>query len=504
MRTDEVRAGSTWSAGAVLVMVVCAGCTTADSPDSLAGLGIDDGASRGQSTSALVSAEQGATLELATGARLIVPSGAVDEEVELGLERPADAQAVKLANTVKAGAEIASAPYVLTPHGIEFERDVELTLPIASGRDAKKLVVAWLSDEDDESWQTLGVPETSGDKATFRIKHFSVLILLESDEAADAPDLGGDTDASLDAGRDASDAPEPTDGSTEPGRDASSDASTDAAADAETDPQDAAADADAAPDACVPATTCADAIARAGGDACGTVSDGCADSLYCPDACDGGDYCDQTDNTCKPSVCGTSCAGLPAWEAYCDHDGVGAYCFPGDPAWSCDEGSAECTEDGACVQCDGKCISDAEGCDPNTVRVIGTAGGTIEDEVYGDVVVPAGAAAADTEFYVVMNPEFGVSGFAPHMPSPYSDYGTNCFGPYHQTFAQPLTVHIQYHYSPPQTPSSVVIYKLDDQDDTTWTLVAAQITAPSASGESYSATVETTTLGCYGLGVSFD
>jgi hypothetical protein len=173
-----------------------AGCGLADAISelkSLTELGIDDGASAGESISALATPAAGATLELETGATLSVPAGALEKELELSMKRPEDKEALALIKSVSKSDKVASAPYVLTPHGAQFKKSVEITLPLGKGRDQSKIAVAWLEDEQDTSWELLGTPKIVGDKAKIALDHFSVLVLLElgaNDWATDGPSAG--------------------------------------------------------------------------------------------------------------------------------------------------------------------------------------------------------------------------------------------------------------------------------------------------------------------------
>jgi hypothetical protein len=137
------------------------------------------------------------------------------------------------------------------------------------------------------------------------------------------------------------------------------------------------------------------------------------------------------------------------------------------------------------------------------VRYFDATGGTIEHEFYGSAVVPAGAVAAETEFRIEVNPEFGEDFWAPHLPDGYNGYGgEHCFGPYGQTFAQPLTVTIVARTN--QTPEGLSAFRLDNQLDETWTSVAADIGEATLESGTYSVpvTITTTQLGCFALGKS--
>ncbi|HEX6243071.1 MAG TPA: hypothetical protein VFZ61_19290, partial [Polyangiales bacterium] len=171
-------------------------------------LEVDDGASDGAATQVLVKAGAQASLKLATGAEVTVPEGALDKQVKLGLERPDDSKSLKLIESLDKSQKIASAPYVVTPHGTSFKRDVEVELPIAQASAGKSLDVRWLADESDTEWKKLGKASIEGAKAKIKVDHFSVLILVESDALEQPADAGAAEDA------------EPLEGSTQPAEDA--------------------------------------------------------------------------------------------------------------------------------------------------------------------------------------------------------------------------------------------------------------------------------------------
>ena len=139
----------------------------------------DDGAKQGADTKSMVTADKGGTLELPTGAKLTIPAGAVSEDVEVAMERPPDARAIELLRSVPKQEAVASAPYVLTPHGLVFEKPVRLSLPISPGKQGKALDVGWLKNEESTEWKTLGAAEVSKDTATITLEHFSVVVLIE-------------------------------------------------------------------------------------------------------------------------------------------------------------------------------------------------------------------------------------------------------------------------------------------------------------------------------------
>lgn len=195
-----------WKWALVLCGVLSACDGGGGGKSSLSGLGVDDGASQGLSSSKMIDGSKDERISLDTGAIVDVPAGAVTKNVKITVERPADNKALKLVEQFKTPGRIVSAPYVLTPHGTTFKEDVKVTLPISKGSD-KALSVAWLENENDKQWKLLGVPKANnGEKASITLKHFSVLILVEGDEDLapmdDEPDEpGADAGSSeLDAG----------------------------------------------------------------------------------------------------------------------------------------------------------------------------------------------------------------------------------------------------------------------------------------------------------------
>jgi hypothetical protein len=200
----------------VLALTFAAGCgSDGDDTEGAAALEeIGDGASAGESVQALVTPDGEATLTLMTGAKLSIGKDSLDKDTMIGLARPKDAKAVELVKTVQSTDKLASAPYVLTPHGTKFKKAVQLELPVAKNAKKDKLVFAWLEDEGDTKWKTAGVAQVDGDKATIGLEHFSVLILLERETltggeiradgggpSASKPDAGSpDAEPSFDAG----------------------------------------------------------------------------------------------------------------------------------------------------------------------------------------------------------------------------------------------------------------------------------------------------------------
>jgi hypothetical protein len=159
------------------------GCSDSESKAPSAGLGFDDGASKGVAVSKLVKSTEETVLKLSTGAHVTIPADALEKDTVIGMKRPADKVALALVKTLPSEHVLASAPYVLTPHGSKFKRDVELSLPVAKSN-GRQLAVAWLEDEDDTTWEIYETaPTVEGKSASLRVAHFSVLVLLELGES---------------------------------------------------------------------------------------------------------------------------------------------------------------------------------------------------------------------------------------------------------------------------------------------------------------------------------
>jgi hypothetical protein len=181
----------------LVCLLTAAGCSKSKQGEADAPA-FDDGASAGQSVSALVSAKRGASMSLTTGAELKIPAGAVEEELEVTFKRPPDKDALALAGKLndddqkEKQKKAASAPYVVTPHGTKFKKDVEVALPILKMPSASAHIeVMWLEKEEDKQWKKLAVPSVEDNKAKFKIAHFSVLLLVEVPGPAPAVEDAG-------------------------------------------------------------------------------------------------------------------------------------------------------------------------------------------------------------------------------------------------------------------------------------------------------------------------
>ncbi|MET0342879.1 MAG: hypothetical protein ABW252_17870, partial [Polyangiales bacterium] len=203
-----------------LVAIGGVGCGDGSSSDSLSDkYGIDDGAKEGASSTMTIPPGQSAELVLPTGAALSLPAGAVGAPVAIALTRPKDSEAAVLVQGLQT-ASVASAPYVITPHGTQFLQPVEITLPISSSASGKDLVIAWRASEDDPNWKVLGRATVQDGKASFTVTHLSVFVVMVDDGTLVVPDAGS---APQDAGAPPSDAgpadagpPAPTDAAAPP------------------------------------------------------------------------------------------------------------------------------------------------------------------------------------------------------------------------------------------------------------------------------------------------
>lgn len=180
-------------AGVLLSGVSLSGC----SEESKSGTSPipDDGASAGDQGTKVATIDSEAKVALKNGSLLVVPKGAVDKDVEIGFERPKDDRASELvAPLVKSEARVLSAPHVLTPHGAKFAADVEVTLPVSKTSSGASVSIAYLKDEQDTEWKKIGTAQVEGGQVTFKMKHFSVVVLLADDQGLS--DAGVTMDAS--------------------------------------------------------------------------------------------------------------------------------------------------------------------------------------------------------------------------------------------------------------------------------------------------------------------
>lgn len=193
MRREERRWLSNLGLSVWLGIAHVAGCSDSGEADddkaqagSLLEFGIDDGASEGASVKAVVALDKETTLSLKTGAEVKIAAGSTTKELTVTLSRPPDKEA--LAFVKSTDKKVASAPYVVTPHGQAFDKQVEVTLPVSGQVSTDKVQVMYLADEKDRDWKVVGKPQVSAGKAKIKLDHFSVLLLVEeSSGAVDVP-----------------------------------------------------------------------------------------------------------------------------------------------------------------------------------------------------------------------------------------------------------------------------------------------------------------------------
>ncbi|HEX2882844.1 MAG TPA: hypothetical protein VHO25_25165 [Polyangiaceae bacterium] len=130
--------------------------------------------------------DQGGEAEV-DGAKLVVPEGALSEDTEIGVERLSSADAEEFLDLLGAGQTAASAVYVFTPHGSQFDEPVTITLEYDSN--SSSLAVMRLDDEDDRTWEAVAGTQFATGEASFETTHFSLLVVTESESAGD----GGST-----------------------------------------------------------------------------------------------------------------------------------------------------------------------------------------------------------------------------------------------------------------------------------------------------------------------
>jgi hypothetical protein len=118
---------------------------------------------------------EGATLSLPGGASLVIPPGALESDVTLGMAVVADLEA---AGYAAPPAFIDGPPAVavaLTPHGTIFRTPVTLSLPYSVP--ATDLVIARLDDAEDTTWDAVGPVAVRDGLASVAISTFSTYAL---------------------------------------------------------------------------------------------------------------------------------------------------------------------------------------------------------------------------------------------------------------------------------------------------------------------------------------
>jgi hypothetical protein len=166
-----------WTLGLVGGLWVAAGaCTSSDSN------GPGNGSPNAGASVVTTIGDQGgeATVD---GATLVVPEGALSEDTEIGVERLPASEAEEFLDLLGAGQTAASAVYVFTPHGSQFDEPVTITLDYDSN--SSSLAVMRLDDEDDRTWEAVAGTAFARGEASFETTHFSLLVVTETEGAGD-------------------------------------------------------------------------------------------------------------------------------------------------------------------------------------------------------------------------------------------------------------------------------------------------------------------------------
>ncbi|HEX6243637.1 MAG TPA: hypothetical protein VFZ61_22140, partial [Polyangiales bacterium] len=191
----------------------------------------------------------GGSLKLSSGAEVVIPKGALREEIEISVTELLDAP------PFKGGKAPAGKAFAFEPHGTKFQSDVSISVPFEG--QSGGVVLAKLDDERDQDWDTVGDSDTNAaaKRLTAQTRSFSIYCaardaLEPSDDGGPSSDAGEDAGELFDVGMDGGDAGAQS---------------------------DAAAQLDAAAADATPADTGAQGEGGAGdaGDPCATSSDAC-------------------------------------------------------------------------------------------------------------------------------------------------------------------------------------------------------------------------------------
>jgi len=141
---------------------------------------------------------EGAQLQLASGARVRIPEGALEEPVEVTLEELGDMRVREL-RPLPDGSNI-EAPVSLTPHRTEFKREVEIEVPLPRNRDGSELEnpqpdqlrgLRLPDDEPASRWQERPVLEVRQGRAVLRSRTFSYYVVQAAGTDVSAPSGDG-------------------------------------------------------------------------------------------------------------------------------------------------------------------------------------------------------------------------------------------------------------------------------------------------------------------------
>jgi len=114
----------------------------------------------------------GATLSLSNGVEVVIPAGALTEDVDIGVAWVADVAEAGLQALPEGLAESGGEALALTPHGQTFAAPIQVRIPTTSvGSEA---IVLRLADEDADEWLPDGPVTSDADGVTVEIVEFSL------------------------------------------------------------------------------------------------------------------------------------------------------------------------------------------------------------------------------------------------------------------------------------------------------------------------------------------
>jgi hypothetical protein len=175
-------------------------------------VGCGDDAGSVSNTVAKLVGPEGGTVELVGGGKVVIPAGALTEQVEIKITE------LKLADLadLPANMEAAGKPYAFQPHGQNFAQSVKIEVPIEGN--VAQVRPLKLDDDKDTSWQTIfpSVVDSANKKLSMDTTGFSVIVaarpransgVITLPDGAVVSDAGGDAsmapDAGIDSGTDA-------------------------------------------------------------------------------------------------------------------------------------------------------------------------------------------------------------------------------------------------------------------------------------------------------------
>ncbi|MCP4868163.1 MAG: hypothetical protein GY898_05545 [Proteobacteria bacterium] len=129
----------------------------------------------------------GGTIEVG-GVGLEIPAGALDEEVEIGVEVLVDLEDAGYAAIPSFVDGVPEISIALTPHGTTFNEPVTLTLPFAGEPD--NLAVLRAASPDAPEWDAVGPIAVADGLATLSIDGFSVYTRRQGRRAGWCPRTG--------------------------------------------------------------------------------------------------------------------------------------------------------------------------------------------------------------------------------------------------------------------------------------------------------------------------